>query len=129
MTEKDRLDRLDDDFVEAVLAMSSEEAMEGISADEIKAMRSRVSAAAGKLGRQRLANARAAMASEKGRPRPASNVQGAKALDEIRANDAAFNQKLTLAARNGGEGYEEDRASIEADLEELRQDEERGGRD
>jgi hypothetical protein len=129
MKEKERLERLDDDFVEAILAMTPEEAMDGIIAEDLASMRSRVSAAAAKVGRTRLARARTAAAADANRPRPSRSAQGAKALNDIRANDAAFNQRLTLAARNGGADYEEDRASIEADLEELRQDEERGDRD
>ncbi|WP_157219147.1 hypothetical protein [Flavisphingomonas formosensis] len=129
MKDIDRLDRLDDDLVETILAMSPEEAMEGVNPDDLAAMTANVAAAGAKVGRARLARAKAAAQSDAGRPKPTGSTRSAEALKSIRANDAVFNERLTLAARGGGESYEADRASIEADLEELRQDEERGDRD
>jgi hypothetical protein len=126
MTDRERLDRLDDDLIEAILAMSPEEAMEGITSEDLAKMRSNVSTAAAKVGRARLARAKEAAVADAKRPRPKDSARSAEELRQIRANDAAFNERLTLAARSGGPDYEADRANIEADLEELRQDEERG---
>ena len=129
MRELEQLDRLDDDLIATILEMTPGEAMEGIGGEELAAMRSRVSAAAAEVGRARLARARNAAISDATRPKPKQTPHGAAALAEIRANDNAFDEKLTLAARSGGADYEADRAGIEADLEELREDEERGDRD
>lgn len=129
MKEMERLDRLDDDLIETILAMSPEGAMEGVTPEDLATMTANVAAAGVKVGQARLARAKAAARSDAGRPKPIGSACGAEALKNIRANDAVFNERLTLAARSGGEDYEADRASIEADLEELRQDEERGDRD
>jgi hypothetical protein len=129
MKDIERLDRLDDDLIETILAMSPEEAMEGITPDDLAAMTANVTTAGAKVGRARLARAKAAARSDAAKPKPTASTRSAETLQNIRANDAAFNERLTLAARSGGESYEADRASIEADLEELRQDEERGDGD
>lgn len=129
MKEKERLDRLDDDLIETILAMTPEEAMEDITPEDLSAMRANISAANAMFGRRRLARAKVAAAADAMRPRPKATARSALALAEVRANDAAFNQKLTLAARKGGPDYDADRAGIEDDLEELRQDEERGDHD
>lgn len=122
MKEKELLDLLDDDLVDAILEMSVEDALEGVTPEDLAQMTGNVSAAAAKVGRARLARSKAAAADAKF-VRPAEPRYGAKALAEARANDAAFDKKLTLAARTGGPDFEADRVGIEEDLEELLEDE------
>ena len=129
MKDKEVLDHLDDDLVSEILGMSPEEAMDGVSPDDIARMTANVSAAAAKVGRARLAQARAAVTADAKVVRPLGPRNGAKALHDARANDAAFDNRLTIAARTGGPDYEADRTGIEEDLEELREDEENGKRE
>jgi hypothetical protein len=126
MNNKEKIDRLIDAVIEEFLTMSSEEVMEHTTPEDIDAVNASVTSATAKVGRARLARAKSAAAMDARRPRPVGSASGADALREARANDAAFDKKLTLAARKASAGYEADQTGIEEDLDELRRWEEDG---
>ena len=120
MEDRKKLDRLHDAVIDSILSMSPEEAMEDTTPEDIEAMRAGLAKAAAKVGRSRLARAKAEAAADARRLRPSRSTGDAEALKQARANDDAFDKKLTLAARKGGPDFEADRAGIAEDLEELR---------
>jgi hypothetical protein len=120
MEDQEKLAKLQDAVVETILSMSPEEVMEDAAADDVASMKANLAAAIGKVGKERLARAKAAAVADARRPRPIGSAKGAEALREARANDATFDRKLTMAARTGGPDFEADREGIENDLEELR---------
>ena len=121
MEDKEKLDRLHDVVIVEFLAMLPEEVMDFTKPEDLESVKSNLADAVARVGRARLARAKAAVAEDARRPRLVGLTGGAEALRAARANDPEFDKKLSLAARKGGESYEADRASIEEDLDELAQ--------
>lgn len=123
MGDKDKLALLDDLVIAEILATPDEEVLKGADPAGIAATRARAAAAKRLVGRQRMAEAKAAMAIERARPNvvPLDLTKGAAALRSLRAQDRGLDQKLTLAARSGRDGAEADQGGIEEDLAELAQ--------
>lgn len=119
MEDKEKLDRLQNVVIEEFLAMSPAEVMEFTPPEDLESVKANLADAIAQVGRARLARAKAAATADALRPRVVGATSGADALRVVRANDADFDKKLTLAARKGGESYEADRAGIEEDLAEL----------
>jgi len=125
MDDKEKLERLQDVVVEEFLAMSPEEVMEFTTPEDLESVKSNLAAAIAEAGRARLARAKVAAAADARRPRLVALTGGAE-LRLVRANDAVFDKKLTLAARKGSASYEADQTGIEEDLDELRRWDEDG---
>lgn len=124
----EKLSMLDDLVIEALLADRDDHVPDAGSSAASVAVRSSIAAAKAVVGRRRLAEAQAAVAAERARPRlVASNSEaGARALRSARAADPALDRKMTMAARNERESYEADEAGIAEDLAELEAWEENG---
>jgi hypothetical protein len=121
LTDVEKLSMLDDAVIEALLADRADHVPDVEGAAVAAGVRSRIAAAKVVVGKRRLAQARAAMAADRARPRlVVSNPDaGARALRVIRAADPALDRKMTRAARNERTGSEADETGIEEDLAEL----------
>lgn len=119
--DREKLALLDNLVVEEICGTSDEEILKGVSSSELEETRSRIRAAKSAVGKKRMAEAKAAVALGRARPSgPAvDRTRGAASLRSLRASNPRFDQKLTMAARSGGSGQEEDEGSIAEDLAEL----------
>jgi hypothetical protein len=133
MNDKKKLAALDELVIAEILATSDAEALAAVSEAEVAEVQARFAAAKIAVGKSRMAKAKAAVAIGRAQPRSlsAGSARGAASLRTLRANDRAFDQRLTMAARNGGADVEADREGIEEDLAELEawEDDIRDGRE
>ncbi|SFM31244.1 hypothetical protein [Methylobacterium pseudosasicola] len=121
MNDKDKLALLDDLVLAEILSSPDDVILAGMDAGRIDALRQEVATARIRAGKSRMAEAKVHIAIDRARPAVVSLdvARGATALRAARAQDRILDQKLTMAARNGGADYEADRPGIEEDLAEL----------
>lgn len=123
-TNRTKLARLADALVEDIMATSDADILaevEKCSIDRARAILVEVKAG---LSRKLLADARTQLGAwRRAQPVGGHTIDRATARDrfeKIRRLDTAFNQKMTLAARNGREPTDNDKEGLIEDLEDLR---------
>ena len=121
MSEKERVDRLDDAVIEDMLGMSAAEAAELVSEAEVAASRQSLAQAKGMVGKLRLARAKtdAALHDAGAGTLGTLGKTDGRRVDQLRKSDPALDKKMTLAARSGKANVEADAASMDEDLAEL----------
>lgn len=120
MTQKERVDRLDQAIIEEILGLTEAEASELVGEADVAAARKSLLRAKGAVGKLRLARAKtdvalhvAAATTRKGARTDGQRVQS------LRRSDPALDKKMTLAARSGSANAEADATSLDEDLAEL----------
>jgi hypothetical protein len=121
MSEKERVDRLDDAVIEDILGMSAAEAAELVSEAEVVASRQSLAQAKAMVGKLRLARAKtdAALHDAGAGTLGIAGKSDGRRVDQLRKSDPALDKKMTLAARSGNANVEADAASMDEDLAEL----------
>jgi hypothetical protein len=119
MSEKERVDRLDEAMIEEILGMSAAEAAALVGEADVAASRQSLAQAKGKVGKLRLARAKTEATLYVGGAAAAGPKSDGQRVDQLRRSDPALDKKMTLAARSGNAKAEADAASLEEDLAEL----------
>lgn len=119
MSEKERVDRLDEAIIEEILGLSDSEAAGLVGEDEVTASRRGLLRAKGMVGKLRLARAKTDVAlAGAAMARGGMRADGERVLS-LRKSDPLLDKKMTLAARSGSANAEADAASLDEDLAEL----------
>lgn len=121
MSEKERVDRLDEAIIEEILGLSDSEAAALVGEDDVAASRKGLIRANGMVGKLRLARAKTDVAlhvAGAATARGGMRADGQRVLS-LRKSDPALDKKMTLAARSGSANAEADAASLDEDLAEL----------
>jgi hypothetical protein len=121
MSEKDRVDRLDDAIIAEAMSLDHEELAGLVSDGETVAAQTSLNRALAAAGKLRLARAKSRVALYKAGGRTGGHYShgGGARVQTLRRQDPYFDKKLTLAARSGKAGAEADAAGLEEDLGEL----------
>ncbi|RXH35231.1 hypothetical protein XH84_05695 [Bradyrhizobium nanningense] len=121
MSEKERVDRLDEAIIEEILGLSDSEAAGLVGKDDVAASRKDLLRAKGMVGKLRLARAKTDVAlhvAGAATARSGMRADGQRVLS-LRKSDPVLDKKMTLAARSGRANAEADAASLDEDLAEL----------
>lgn len=121
MTQKERVDRLDQAIIEEILGLTEAEASELVGEADVAASRKSLLRAKGAVGKLRLARAKTDVAlhvAGAATARRGIRTDGQR-VQSLRRSDPALDKKMTLAARSGSANAEADAASLEEDLAEL----------
>ncbi|MCD9824054.1 hypothetical protein [Bradyrhizobium japonicum] len=121
MSEKERVDRLDQGIIEEILGLSDSEATELVGKDDVAASRKNLVQAKGIAGKLRLVRAKTDVAlhvAGAATARIGMLTDGQRVLS-LRKSDPVLDKKMTLAARSGRANAEADAASLDEDLAEL----------
>jgi hypothetical protein len=128
MTKGSKIDLLCDALIEDILSTSDEEIVSETSREEIEKVRHALARAEENIGRGRLAAAKAGLEAWRRTDRRTLDAAGRAAnrdrFDRLRAGDAAFQRKMTLAARNGEAPTDDDLSGLADDYAEVRRLEE-----
>ncbi len=114
MDDREKLRLLDDLFMEAILESSDAEALASLEPGDMYSIDEAVAMARRERPRRKMAQARAELAAQRARPRPAGPARVASGRSAIGEHTG-----LTLAARSGGTNHDADQASVDEDLAEL----------
>ena len=119
MSDKERVDRLDDAIIEDILGMSGAEAAALVGDADVAASRKSLAQAKGMVGKLRLARAKADVALDAAGAAAIRPRTDGQRVNTLRKSDPALDKKMTLAARSGTANAEADAASLDEDLAEL----------
>ena len=119
MSDKERVDRLDEAIIEEILGLREADAL--VSEADVAASRQSLLRAKGMVGKLRLARAKADVAlhvAGAATARSGARTDGHR-VQLLRKSDPVLDKKMTLAARSGNANVEADAASLDEDLTEL----------
>ncbi|MCP1838773.1 hypothetical protein ACVIHI_008304 [Bradyrhizobium sp. USDA 4524] len=121
MSEKERVDRLDEAIIEEILGLNEAEISKLVGEADVVASRESLRRAKGMVGKLRLARAKADAALHvAGAPTTRAGIRtDGQRVRSLRRSDPALDKKMTLAARSGSANAEADAASLDEDLAEL----------
>jgi hypothetical protein len=128
MPKDSKIDLLCDALIEDILSTPDAEIISETSKEETEKVRHALAGAEENVGRGRLAAAKAGLEAWRRNDRRIIDATGRAAnrdrFDRQRAGDAAFQRKMTLAARNGESPTDDDLRGLADDYAEVRRLEE-----
>jgi len=121
---KTRLEQIDELIIAEILATPDDEIVEEVGKADIDAGRAALRNAEARLAQRRFQMAKEQLEASKAGPRvvPIDSASAKAAKAKLLASDPELRGKLTLAARNAGDGDSDDDEGLADDLAELERD-------